>query len=41
MGQLILNGGDINKIILAEETNKFYFYNSDININDGIYLYGI
>jgi hypothetical protein len=41
MGQLILNGGDINKIILADETIKLYFNNSDIKINDGIYLYGI
>lgn len=41
MGQLILNGGDINKIILADETIKLYFNNSDIIINDGIYLYGI
>lgn len=40
MGQLILNGGDINKIILADETIKLYFNNSDIKINDGIYLYG-
>ena len=40
MGQLILNGGDINKIILADETIKLYFNNSDIIINDGIYLYG-
>lgn len=30
MGQLILNGGDINKIILADETIKLYFNNSDI-----------
>ena len=36
MGQLILNGGDINKIILADETIKLYFNNSDIKINDGI-----
>lgn len=41
MGQLILNGGDINKIILADETIKLYLNNSDIKINDGIYLYGI
>lgn len=41
MGQLILNGGDINKIILADETIKLYFNNSDIKINDGIYLYVI
>ena len=41
MGQLILNGGDINKIILADETIILYFNNSDIKINDGIYLYGI
>ena len=41
MGQLILNGGDINKIILADETIKLYFNNSDIKINDGIYLDGI
>ena len=41
MGQLILNGGYINKIILADETIKLYFNNSDIKINDGIYLYGI
>ena len=41
MGQLILNGGDINKIILADETIKLYFNNSDIKINDGIYLYGM
>lgn len=41
MGQLILNGGDINKIILADETIKLYFNNSDIKINDGIYFYGI
>lgn len=41
MGQLILNGGDIYRIILADETIKLYFNNSDIKINDGIYLYGI
>ena len=40
MGQLILNGGDINKIILADETIKLYFNDSDIKINEGIYLYG-
>lgn len=39
-GQLILNGGDIYRIILADETIKLYFNNSDIKINEGIYLYG-
>ena len=39
-GQLILNGGDIYRIILADETIKLYFDNSDIKINEGIYLYG-
>lgn len=40
-GQLILNGGDIYRIILADETIKLYFNNSDIKINEGIYLYGV
>lgn len=39
-GQLILNGGDIYRIILADKTIKLYFNNSDIKINEGIYLYG-
>lgn len=39
-GQLILNGGDIYRIILADETIKLYFDNSDIKINEGIYLFG-
>lgn len=39
-GQLILNGGDIYRIILADETIKLYFNNSDIKINEGIYLFG-
>lgn len=39
-GQLILNGGDIYRIILADKTIKLYFNNSDIKINEGIYLFG-
>ena len=39
-GQLILNGGDIYSIILADKTIKLYFNNSDIKINEEIYLYG-
>ena len=39
-GQVILNGGDIYRIILADKTIKLYFNNSDIKINEGIYLYG-
>ena len=39
-GQLILNGGDIYRIILADKTIKLYFNNSDIKINEEIYLYG-
>ena len=37
---MILNGGDIYRIILADETIKLYFDNSDIKINEGIYLFG-
>ena len=39
-GQLILNDGDIYRIILADKTIKLYFNNSDIKINEGIYWYG-
>ena len=39
MGNLILNGGDLN-LIIQESRKKIYFNNSDIKISEGIRLYG-